>query len=29
MYVFIGILKEEDANEIRSASVVKSGVGSM
>jgi len=29
MYVFVGNIEEEDANEIRSTLVVESGVGSM
>lgn len=29
MYVFVGNIKEEDANEIRSTPVVESGIGSM
>lgn len=29
LYMFVGNIKEEDANEIRSTPVVESGAGSM
>lgn len=29
VYIFVGNIKEKDANEIRSTPVVESGVGSM